>query len=85
MPKNKPNKGLLKRIRITKSGRIKTTRAGGRHRRSHKSGKLRRSYRLNVYASSPEARRASALLFIPARASRTEGPAAEKPAEGSDT
>ena len=45
MPKNKPNKGLLKRIRITKSGKVKFRRAFGRHLKSHKSGKLLRSYR----------------------------------------
>ena len=45
MPKNKPNKGLLKRIRITKSGKIKFRRAFGRHLRSHKNGKTMRGYR----------------------------------------
>ena len=31
MPKQKPHKGLLKRVRITKSGKIKMHRAFGRH------------------------------------------------------
>jgi large subunit ribosomal protein L35 len=63
MPKNKPNKGLLKRIRITKSGRVKIGRAGGRHKRSHKTGKLLRSYRKNTYVSSSDMGRIRAMLF----------------------
>lgn len=64
MPKNKPNKGLLKRIRVTKSGKIKFRRAGGRHRRSHKSGTLLQSYRRPCFAGRSEARRLGAMLFI---------------------
>lgn len=63
MPKNKPTKGLLKRIRITKSGKIKLGRAGGRHLRSHKSGKLLRSYRKAKYATPGDVRRVQAMLF----------------------
>ena len=63
MPKNKPNKGLLKRIRITKSGRVKFARAGGRHKRSHKSAKLLRSYRKNTYAAASDMGRIRAMLF----------------------
>ncbi|MCH2152472.1 MAG: 50S ribosomal protein L35 [Phycisphaerales bacterium] len=62
MPKNKPNKGLLKRIRLTKSGKVKFTRAFGRHKRSHKSGTLLRSYRRPAFAHSADRRRVSALL-----------------------
>jgi large subunit ribosomal protein L35 len=63
MPKNKPNKGLKKRIRFTKSGRIKFGRAFGRHLRSHKSRKLKRSYRKPAYAKSTDAGRVRAMLF----------------------
>jgi large subunit ribosomal protein L35 len=63
MPKNKPNKGLKKRIRFTKSGRIKFGRAFGRHLRSHKSRKLKRGYRKPAYAKSADARRVRAMLF----------------------
>lgn len=63
MPKNKPNKGLLKRIRITKSGRIKFKRAFAGHLRSHKSGKVLRSYRRPAYAKAGDARRVRAMLF----------------------
>ena len=71
MPKNKPNKGLLKRIRITKSGKFKLSRAGGRHYRSHKSGKMLRAYRKPNYAVGCEARRISSILFRSANAGRS--------------
>jgi len=63
MPKNKPNKGLLKRIRMTKNGKVKFNRAFGRHLRSHKTGKLMRSYRRPAYATPGDARRVRAMLF----------------------
>ncbi|MDP6987614.1 MAG: bL35 family ribosomal protein [Phycisphaerales bacterium] len=62
MPKNKPNKGLLKRIRITKSGRVKSKPAFGRHLRSHKSGELMRSYRKAKYAHASDVKRAAGML-----------------------
>ncbi|MDP7030379.1 MAG: bL35 family ribosomal protein [Phycisphaerales bacterium] len=62
MPKNKPNKGLLKRIRITKSGRVKSKPAFGRHLRSHKSGDLMRSYRRSKYAHAADVSRAARML-----------------------
>ena len=62
MPKNKPNKGLLKRVKITKSGRIKMSRAAGRHLRSKKSGKLLRDYRKPIYAKACDTRRIRAML-----------------------
>ena len=68
MPKNKPNKGLLKRIRFTKSGRIKFRRAFGRHLRSHKSGSLRRSYRRPAYLKSCDVQRVRAMLHARVRA-----------------
>ena len=69
MPKNKPNKGLLKRIQITKSGKIKFRRAFGRHLRSHKNGKTMRSYRKPIYAKAGEVRRVRALLFTKVKSS----------------
>ena len=66
MPKNKPNKGLLKRVRISKNGKFKMMRGGGRHLRSHKSGKLMRSYRKDFFVAPAEAKRLSAMLFMPA-------------------
>ncbi len=78
MPKNKPNKGLLKRIRITKSGRIKFSRAFGRHKRSHKSGKLMQSYHQPAYAPSCEAKRVRSMLFI-------KNPKVARPREASES
>ena len=62
MPKNKPNKGLLKRIRMTKSGKVKMGRAYGRHRRSHKPGALIRSYRRPNYAHASDLKRIARML-----------------------
>jgi len=62
MPKNKSHKGLLKRIRITKTGMVKTPRAGGRHLKSHKSPTRVREYRKPRYVSAAEAGRIGAML-----------------------
>jgi large subunit ribosomal protein L35 len=62
MPKQKSHKGLLKRVRVTKSGQIKIRRAHGRHLRSHKTADLQRSYRKARYASPTELKRLSKLL-----------------------
>jgi len=62
VPKNKPNKGLLKRIRMTKSGKVKMGHAYGRHRRSHKTGDLIRSYRESNYAHASDLRRIARML-----------------------
>lgn len=40
MPKNKSHKGLLKRIRVSKSGLVKVGRAYARHLKSHKPAAL---------------------------------------------
>lgn len=69
MPKSKPNKSLLKRIRITKSGKIKFRRAFGRHKRSHKSGSLLQNYRKPIFAKASEVRRVRALLFTKVKSS----------------
>lgn len=76
MPKNKPRKAMLKRIRFTKTGRVKHRRACGRHLRSHKSRKLLRKYRRPAFAVGAEARRVRAMLFTCIRSS-LEKPEAE--------
>ena len=70
MPKNKPNKGLLKRIRFTKSGKVKFRRAFGRHLRSHKSGTLLQSYRKPAYAKACDLKRVRAMLHTRVVAAR---------------
>ena len=62
--KHKPHKGLLKRVRITKSGKIKLQRACGRHLRSHKSGQTIRANRLPMYADASDARRLRKMLGL---------------------
>ena len=64
MPKQKPHKGLLKRVRITKSGKIKLQSACGRHLRSHKSAKATRQYRLPTYAHPADAKRLRGMLCV---------------------
>ena len=92
MPKNKTHKGLLKRVRVTKTGKIKLYRACGRHLRSHKPGSLIRSYRRPKFASAPDARRLrrvlglkvhkpyAALTETPAGTPAAKAPAAKTPA-----
>jgi ribosomal protein L35 len=62
MPKNKPSKALLKRIRFTKSGKVKFGRAFGRHLRSGKSKSLKRSYRQAVFAKTCDLKRIQGML-----------------------
>ena len=71
MPKNKPNKGLLKRIKVTKTGKIKMHSAYGRHLRSKKSGTTLRGYRKPKYAHASDVKRIAAMLFMPVK-SRTK-------------
>lgn len=82
MPKNKPNKGLLKRIRITKTGKIKLRRAFGRHLRSHKSGATLKSYRRPKYAHPSDVKRVQAMLHT--RVVSSESSRADKPETSSD-
>ncbi|MCL4209797.1 MAG: 50S ribosomal protein L35 [Phycisphaeraceae bacterium] len=62
MPKNKSHKGLLKRIRVSKSGLVKVGRAYARHLKSHKPAALVRQYRRGKYLTSSEAKRLSNML-----------------------
>jgi len=45
MPKAKTNKGVVKRVRVTKSGKIKFRHTFTSHIMSHKSGDTKRRYR----------------------------------------
>ncbi len=65
MPKAKPSKGLLKRVRITGSGRIKMHRAYGRHLRSHKSASMIRGYRKPKFIEGEDAARLRVILGLP--------------------
>lgn len=63
MPKNKTHKGILKRIRISKSGKIRHRSAFHKHLSSHKSGKRLRQLRKDRVMATPEAKRLEKLLF----------------------
>lgn len=63
MPKNKSHKGIIKRMKITKTGLVRHNRAFGKHLRSHKSAKRLRRLRQDKYLSNPEAKRLERLLY----------------------
>ena len=65
MPKNKSHKGLAKRIKISKKGKIRFGRPHSRHLKSNKAGTQIQSYRKRRYARSGEIRALSKLLFRP--------------------
>lgn len=61
--KNKPHKGLLKRIRISKTGKVQHRTTGHKHLRSGKGGKRLRQMRKHPYMSNPDAKKLEKLLF----------------------
>ena len=63
MPKNKVHKGLLKRVRISKSGKVRHRSAYHKHLSSHKSGKRLRQLRKDRFAANPDAKRFEKLLY----------------------
>lgn len=63
MPKNKTHKGLLKRVRISKSGKVRHNKSGYKHLRSHKSPDRLRRLRKGTVMSSSDAKRLGKLLF----------------------
>ncbi len=67
MPKVKTHKGLLKRIRVTKSGKVRFKPPRGRHLKSNKPGAKVRSYRKARFARSGDKKMLEALLHRPLR------------------
>lgn len=63
MSKNKPHKGMLKRIRVSKTGKVRHRSANHKHLSSHKSGKRLRQLRKDRLVTSAEAKRFEKLLF----------------------
>jgi large subunit ribosomal protein L35 len=63
MPKNKIHKGLSKRIRVSKTGKVRHRSANHKHLRSGKSGKRLRQLRKDPYMANPDAKRLEKLLF----------------------
>ena len=63
MPKTKPHKGTLKRIRISKSGKVRHRSANHKHLSSGKPGKRLRQLRKDRIMANPDAKRLEKLLF----------------------
>lgn len=63
MGKMKPHKGLAKRIRISKSGKVRHRSAYHKHLSSHKSGKRLRQLRKDPLVTSSETKRFEKMLF----------------------
>jgi large subunit ribosomal protein L35 len=63
MSKNKTHKGLLKRIRISKTGKVRHRTAGHKHLRSGKGGKRLRRLRKDPFISNSDAVRLERALF----------------------
>lgn len=64
MPKMKPNKGLKKRIKLTKTGKIKRSKAGRSHLMTSKSGKRVRHLRRGGQISAVELVKIKRMLAV---------------------
>lgn len=62
MAGNKSHKGTLKRIRLTRTGKVRHKTAGTGHLKSRKSPKRLRQLRRDKYVSASDAKRMSDLL-----------------------
>jgi len=67
MSKLKPNKGLLKRVKVTGRGKVKYKRTGTSHLNSHMSGKAIRQRRQKRTVKSADIKRLSTMLHRPLR------------------
>jgi large subunit ribosomal protein L35 len=63
MSKNKSHKGLLKRIRVTKTGKVRHRMAGHKHLRSGKGGQRLMQMRKDPYMASADTKRLEKLLY----------------------
>jgi len=64
MPKQKTNKSIAKRVKVTKRGKILRGRPGRRHLLSVKTGKRRRQLRRGAELGKEEAFRVKKLLGL---------------------
>jgi large subunit ribosomal protein L35 len=62
MPKLKTNRALYKRLRLTKSGKLKKRSAGRQHILGKKSRKRKRNLRKSSYLSGGDAKKLRRLL-----------------------
>lgn len=65
MPKVKPHKATLKRIKITGGGKVKFNRAGKSHLNSSLTGKRNRQLRSAGYATPADIKRLEGALHRP--------------------
>jgi large subunit ribosomal protein L35 len=61
--KNKPHKGILKRMRISKTGKVKHKSANSKHLKSNKSASRLRRLRKDRFLLSSETKGLELLLF----------------------
>jgi large subunit ribosomal protein L35 len=54
MPKIKTKRGAAKRLKVTKSGKVKFQRAGKRHLLEHRSSKSKRQARNGAYVNDSD-------------------------------
>lgn len=62
MPKLKPHKGLLKRVKVTGTGKVRFKRAGASHLNGHLSGGKIRDLRKPRYAAKGDLARLEQML-----------------------
>jgi large subunit ribosomal protein L35 len=62
MPKLKTNKSIAKRVRVTKTGKIKRNKPGRRHLLTDKSAKRKRQLRKHTYISTAQEKTYAAVL-----------------------
>jgi large subunit ribosomal protein L35 len=64
MPKVKTHKGTLKRVKISKTGKVNHNAAGYKHLRSGKRPKRKTRLRGGSLMSTPDAKRVGKILFM---------------------
>ena len=65
MPKTKSHKALLKRVKVTKTGKVKFAKAFTGHLKSHKSGKALMHLRGKSLAKAGDIKRLERMLHRP--------------------
>jgi large subunit ribosomal protein L35 len=64
MPKFKPNKGVLKRVRVTRNGKVVVVGAGTEHRMANKNAKRKRRMKRHKPLSNTAAREVKRLIGL---------------------
>jgi len=68
MPKLKGHKGLLKRIKVTATGKVKSKKSSTGHLKSNKTGDQIRTIRADRYIKASDIKRIERMLHRPLRA-----------------